>query len=330
MAGISKRLSFIFTIASAIAYASCGGLQQASTPLPGGAVSQRASKPPPRDARSGQPELYVSCFYLCRPSQGIVYIYPLAGPNQPKIGSISKGVDVPSGLSVDSHNSLYVANSGNGTVTVYPNGSKRPSMTYSKGVHVPLFPLADSAGHVFVSGRSVFRFGPQSRGYVFEYNAGANVPIAHARIGLEADGIAEDGQGNLYVAYRYNMHNGGSIAEFGPALSNKRLLGIKLLHAPAGLLVDSAGNIVVAESGYFSIDVFPPGAKTPTVRVSVPTDKPGQLAMQNDATTLWVSAEKSDYGAYVYYMPYPLTSSTIPAQYESFYGDAQGIAVSPH
>jgi hypothetical protein len=203
-------------------------------------------------------------------------------------------------------------------------------MTYSKGVHEPLYPLADSAGHVFVSGRSVS--GHRSRGYVFEYNAGTNVPIAHAQLGSEDDGMAEDANGNLYVAYQKALPPpNGSIAEFGPGLTNKRLLGIKL-QVPQGLLVDHSGNILVAESATFydTIDVFPPGATTPSVRVAVPQGNPGQLAMQNSETTLWVSSEKSDYAVYVYFMPYPLTPSTHPAQYEFLYANTHGIAVSPH
>ena len=70
-----------------------------------------------------------------------------------QIGSISNGVDAPWGLSIDSNESLYVANGGygTGTVTVYPYGSTSPSITYSP-MYRALYALADSAGHVFVSG----------------------------------------------------------------------------------------------------------------------------------------------------------------------------------
>jgi DNA-binding beta-propeller fold protein YncE len=241
-------------------------------------------------------------------------------------------MSAPWGLSVDANNSLYVANEGNGTVTVYPRGSSKPSMTYSQGVPEPLYAFADSTGHIFVSGRSASS--NHSKGYVFEYNAGSNVPIAHAQLGAEDDGIAEDANGNLYVAYRKTAshshgHNGGSIAEFGPNLSKQRLLGIELIHGPEGLLVDRGGNIVVAESGLSSIDVFAPGAKTPSLRIQMPTGQPHELAMQNNETTLWASSQVSDYGVYVYSMPYPLTPSTKPTQYETFFGYSQGIAVSP-
>ena len=38
--------------------------------------------------------------------------------------------------------------------------------------------------------------------------------------------------------------------------------------------------------------------------------------MQNSETTLWVSSE----GGFVYSMPYPLTPSTVPADYEQICG----------
>jgi DNA-binding beta-propeller fold protein YncE len=330
MAGFSKRQSFIFTITIGIAFAGCGGPQQigqtaspqlqeeaASTPLPSGAVSHRASRALPRNALSGQPLLYVG-----DDGNGSVDIFPLTGPNKKQIGSISNGMRAPWGLSVDANGSLYVANSGNGTVTVYPYGSSSPSMTYSKGVHEPLYALADSAGHVFVCGRDA---GTHNKGLVFEYNVGTNVPIAHARLGSEDDGMAEDASGNLYVAFRHTGPH-SSIAEFGPGLSNKRLLGMTI-NQPQGLLVDSGGNIVVAESASDNIEVFPPGATTPSLTLSFSAGANlAELAMQNSETTLWVSTE----GGEVYSMPYPLTPSTVPTEYENISNFGNGIAVSPN
>ncbi|HEY6325778.1 MAG TPA: hypothetical protein VIW73_04580, partial [Candidatus Cybelea sp.] len=68
----------------------------------------------------------------------------------------------------------------------------------------------------------------------------AEPPIAHARLGSEDDGMAEDGKGNLYVAFRRTAYN-SSIAEFGPGLSSERLLGMTI-NSPQGLLVDGTGN----------------------------------------------------------------------------------------
>jgi hypothetical protein len=308
--------------AAAALLTGCGGSQQigqtasqqlhgdaSSTPLPG-AVSQRAPRSLPRYPQSSQPLLYVG-----DDTPSAVDIFPLTGPNQQQIGTISNGVDSPWGLSIDANKSLYVANAG--TVTVYPYGATSPSMTYSP-IHRALYALADSKGHVFVSGQN-----RKGLGHVLEFNAGRNRVIAQVRLGSETDGMAEDGQGNLYVAYRGKVT--GSIAEFGPGLTKKRHLGVRIW-APQGLLVDHAGNIIVVESTQDRIDVFPPGATTPSVTVSIfGSHDLAELAMQNNETTLWVCSE----GGYVYSMPYPLTASTVPTEYEQINGESNGVAVSP-
>ncbi len=327
--GLSRHA---LTIGAASALlAGCGGSQQigqtasqqlqedaASTPWPGDAVSHRVSRPLPRYPRRGHALLYLADDYF--PSA--VDIFPLTGPNRKQTGSISNGVDSPWGLSVDSNNSLYVANAGYGigTVTVYPYGSTTPSMTYSP-MYRALYALADSDGHVFVSG-----YNRHHQGHVLEFNAGRNHVIANQQLGSETDGMAEDGQGNLFVAYRgLGKSHGSSIAEFGPGLKHMRHLSMRI-DQPQGLLVDNAGNIIVVESVADRIDVFPPGATTPSVTVTIyEIGNLGELAMQNSETTLWVSSQ----GGFVYSMPYPLTPSTVPTEYERVSGESNGIAVSP-
>jgi DNA-binding beta-propeller fold protein YncE len=320
----------VLMIGAVALFAGCGGSPQiaqtaspqlqgdaASTPLPRAAVPNSASRPLLHYPRRSHALLYVADDYA--PS---VDIFPLTGPNRKQIGSISNGIDYPWGLSVDSNNSLYVANGGygGGTVTVYPYGSQSPSMTYSP-MYRALYALADSAGHVFVSG-----YNRHHQGHVLEFNAGRNHVIAYQQLGSETDGMAEDGQGNLYVAYRgVGKLRLSSIVEFAPGLKNMRHLGMKI-DQPQGLLVDSAGNIVVVESVADRIDVFPPEATTPSVTVTISAiGNLAELAMQNNETTLWVASE----GGFVYSMPYPLTPSTVPTEYEEIAGESNGIAVSP-
>jgi hypothetical protein len=322
-----RRVALI--IGAAALSAGCGGSQQvgqtpphlqgdaASTPFPDRMVSHRASRPLPRYPKRRHGLLYVGAAYR-RSSIGI---FPLTGPNQRQIGSITNGIDNPWGLSIDSYKSLYVANAGNSTVTVYPYGSTTPSMTYSI-FGAALYALADSAGHVFLSG-----WNKHHQGHVIEFNAGRNRVIAHQQLGSETDGMAEDGQGNLYVAYRADgTFANSSIAEFsGPDLTNMRVLGMTV-DQPQGLLVDRAGNIIVAESAADRIDVFPPGATAPSVTVTISgIGNLAELAMQNSETTLWVSSE----GGYVYSMPYPLSWSTVAAEYEERLAESNGIAVTP-
>jgi hypothetical protein len=66
------------------------------------------------------------------------------------VGTITDGVSGAYGLCVDRHHNLYVVNSSNGTVTVYPMGSVTPSMTYT-GLDGPKYPIVDHDGNLFVS-----------------------------------------------------------------------------------------------------------------------------------------------------------------------------------
>jgi DNA-binding beta-propeller fold protein YncE len=328
MKSLGNRYTLAMGAAAAL-LAGCGVSQQisqtpsqlqgdaASTPFPAAAPSLGASRQLPRYPKRSHDLLYVTGNY-----PNAIDIFPLTGPNQKQIGSITDGVIEPWGLSIDANNTLYVANGRypNGTVTVYPYGSTSPSMTY-QGMYRALYALGDPTGHVYVSGQN--RHG---RGHVLEFNAGVNRVIAQRQLGSETDGIAEDRQGNLYVAYRGLGKLGeSSIAEFGPGLTNMLHLHMKI-ELPQGLLVDRAGNIIVVESKAQRIDVFPPGTKTPSVTVSVlGIDWLAGLAMQKSETTLWVSS----ISGYVYSMPYPLTASTVASEYEEVVAPANGIAVTP-
>jgi hypothetical protein len=129
------------------------------------------------------------------------------------------------------------------------------------------------------------------------------------------------------LRYFFSCHprRSGRPPEFGPGLTHKRHTGIRI-DQPQGLLVDRGGNIIVVESAADRIDVFPPGAKTPSVTVTISgIGNLADLAMQNSETTLWVSSE----GGYVYSMPYPLTPSTVATEYQQIFGNANGVAVTP-
>ncbi len=108
------------TTGAIVSFAGCGGLQQiaqtaspqlqgdaVSSPLPRGMVSQPAPWPLAHYPQTSQPLLYVG---IDNPSA--IDIFPLTGPNQRQVGSITNGIDAPWGLSVDSNKSLYVANYG--------------------------------------------------------------------------------------------------------------------------------------------------------------------------------------------------------------------------
>lgn len=61
----------------------------------------------------------------------VVDAYDIAKRHNPLVLSITQGVDAPAGLKVDARGTLYVANTGNATVTEYAAGENVPGVTLS-------------------------------------------------------------------------------------------------------------------------------------------------------------------------------------------------------
>jgi DNA-binding beta-propeller fold protein YncE len=317
-----------------VVLAGCGVLQQSQSETPNGlqgSESRGALRPMPQGSSipvhhagpkrsgwlspaaktSGQRLLYVS-----QEDDDNVVIFPEKGDQQSPIGMITAGVSEPWGLYIDNHGTLYVANSGASTVTAYPLGSTSPAVTYSEDLSRPLYSIVDQDGNVFVSNAN--------SGTVVEYRSGSTSPYQVLQTpGFEADGMAFDRQGNLYVAYR-SSDGTGSIEEFAPGSTQGKILGMSL-NQPQGLLIDNKGNIVVVETGdTHRIDVFPPGQQTPSIEVPI-NNTPNQLAIRQTEPRLFVAAE----GGYVYGVRYHfLRKYPHPYVKDELSSLVQGVALS--
>jgi hypothetical protein len=236
--------------------------------------------------------------YIADEGNSQIDIFPLQGNQQSQVGAITDGIDTPYGLWDDANQALYVANQGNNTVTEYEYGATSPSRTYSLRLRRPLYPIVDNNGDLFVSnGRG---------GAVVEYILGTTkVRVLHTP-GNEADGMAFDRQGNLYVAYRIGHNGSGSIEEFAPGGTQGQILGMTL-DQPQGVIVDNSGDIVTVETGKANrIDVFPPGSQTPSLEEPMPySNTPTELAIQSNEEYLYVSSTRT---GIVYGATYPLPS----------------------
>src|SRR5579862_3191147 len=108
--GTNKVKTFNFSrvtlsITAAAMLAACGGSPQidqtppqrqgdaASTPLPRAALSYSAPRPPANYPKRSHGLLYVGDY-----ARSAIDVFPLTGPNQKQIGSISDGVRYPWGL----------------------------------------------------------------------------------------------------------------------------------------------------------------------------------------------------------------------------------------
>lgn len=217
-----------------------------------------------------------------------VLVYPAKPPGASPKWMITSGVDSPWALCIDQYHSLYVANQ-TGSVTVYPRLSVKPSATYTQGLGRPLYPIVDQYGDLFVGNGE----GAKNGGAVVEYRAGsASAYQVLQTPGAEVDGMDFDTQGSLYVAYRDGSGSiSSSVEEFAPGSTQGVVLGM-VLNQPQGLIVDSRGNIVVAESGgRSSLQVFPPGATTPKVTVSLPQGgDPTQIVLNKNDHRIYVTS----------------------------------------
>jgi DNA-binding beta-propeller fold protein YncE len=230
-----------------------------------------------------------------------VLIYPERPHNPSPIGCISTPVDSAHGLYVDAAGNLYVAN-GDNTVTVYAPATLTPSATYFVGSAGPMYPIADRNGNVFVS---------TNQGTVVEFLHDRAAPYRTLQTpGYEADGMAFDSSGNLYVTYR-TAYLSGSIEKFAPGSTQGQVLGMEIIQ-PQGILVTPDGTIVVVETGRADgIYVFAKGSQSPqqTLKVGV-HETPVQLALTQSEHELFLSTFGWLGSGHVYTAPYPLTASS--------------------
>lgn len=195
------------------------------------------------------------------------------------------GLDEPLGVALDSSENVYVANdaggdSGFGSVTIYPAGSDgdvTPSETIAgrkTGFDFPTGIALDSSGNIYVANCGENCGGNNASSVeVFAAGSSGNVTPSTTIIGTNTGlvnpfGITLDSGGNIYVANELAGQNGrGSITIYpagskGNAKPSATIVGKKTtLHTPAGIALDSNGNIYVANFGGESVTVFAAGSK---------------------------------------------------------------------
>jgi sugar lactone lactonase YvrE len=271
-------------VSATLALTGCGGNAGASGPIPlaAGAVAApdahgtRAGWMSPR-ARSGKGLLYVT-----DNANSAVDLFDVKGSGQHIIGQITDGVDQPNGIATDSDGNLYVANSNN-TLTVYAPGSTTPSSTYTQGLSLPIGVAVRSVGR--------FAVGNLDGQSVTDYVPGSMAPsqtISFSSLeGNSPYGLAFDGKNDLYVAaLGYPTARAYELTKHSSTPSDLGIAGITVMH---GIAVDRQGNVLIANQGGASIEVFPPGSSTPSQTITDGLEQPLLIALNKKQTALYVA-----------------------------------------
>lgn len=178
------------------------------------------------------------------------------------LGQLLDGVGNPSGgFAVDKYQKLYIA-TDNSFVDVFQRDSLVPSGTYPIGNAT--FPLGIAVG------QDETLYAPlNAAGRVVEYAKGDRKKpslIIGAPPGTEPIAVALDAQNDLYIEYAAPgaFPQPAHIEECPPGSTQCTDLGITLGAGGLNIAIDGQGDLVACDEFAAQVDVFPPGATTPS------------------------------------------------------------------
>jgi hypothetical protein len=209
------------------------------------------------------------------------------GPNNPVAGSLSGSFSNPQGMAVDRTGDLYVTNTGDDDVLVYPRGATSPNATLNDPNKFPEDVAIASDGTVYVANV----FGPiGASGNVVAYARGASNPTKtfadkHFR---HVIGVAVDKSGDLFVSYDATPGSGsGSVVEFKGGKDKATETHIRLGGA-GGVGFDRAGHLLVIDQAVPSLNVYEVGNREPVHQLTLP-GRSAFFSFNKDSTRLYVA-----------------------------------------
>lgn len=195
-----------------------------------------------------------------------VLMYNPATVNPSPKGSITTGISTPFGLAVDKTSTLYVANLGNSTVTIYPKGHTTPSLTITTGISGPYGIGVDSAGNVFVSNLN--------NNTITAYKAGQTSPYETINFTSEgqAVGLNVDGNDNVWVA----CDTSNAVFEIPKGSSTPVNAGLSGLSGPIGVSFGPSDLMYVSNFAASDVNVYTYGTTTPEETIKTGINGPTQ------------------------------------------------------
>lgn len=261
-------------------------------------------------ATATQPLVYVS-----DNSANAIQIYAQGASNPSPIGEITDGISAPLGSFVDRHGTLYVANSGNSTVTEYPAGSTSPSVTLSTGLNFPISVAVDHYGNVAV--------GEFAQGAILEFPAGSTTAKTTITLLTKPEGLAFDNRNHLWAAWNEGSTLQGHISKCQHFKAVCTDQGITEGQS-GGLALDRAGNRILGDITNQIINIYAPGSTSPTRTISLAGHYPVKFALDQHEKTLYVA----DYNS-ASVLLYDYASGTQTGAISSGLESAWGVALSP-
>ncbi|MGA8575581.1 MAG: hypothetical protein WB609_07860 [Candidatus Cybelea sp.] len=254
----------------------------------------------------------------------VVLIYSQTGKHQSPIGQIVDGLDYPEAMAVDPAGDLYVLNGSDGDpLTVYRPGKQKPYRMLT--THSPGSLAVGADGTVYVG--EICSACPDK---VAVYLPGASAPsydIDDSNI-YETSGLALDSANNLYVGY-IDDNFVGRIVEYPPGSHGPGTQLPLTFSRVRGITFDSAGKMVVVDTGNQVVDVLKQTKKAPywirTAQFPVPGD-PWYAAFNAAKDRLYINQNRYNNEVDVYSYPGgKLVNSFVGIPGGDFYG----VAVSP-
>ncbi|MBV9648459.1 MAG: hypothetical protein JO043_13410 [Candidatus Eremiobacteraeota bacterium] len=264
------------------------------------------------------------------PNTNAVDAYVPYAQNPPPLRQITNGLFAPTGMAVDGHGNLYVCNNagqslgfgtkGFWTVTVYTRHGSTPFRTYTNGVWNPVDVAVAADGTTYVA-----NFGSH---VVTVYPSHSINPskMLVAPPNSSPLGIAFDSAGRVYVSYVLRSGGAGSIYVYNASQTHGKNIGIAFSGEPHGIALDARNNLIVAVSkapgSGSDVEVYPPGAKQPSLRLPGPF-QPFMLTLDPNGNRLYVAdygSGNNDGGVWVFSYP----------SGRQLYKDTQGTAAGAY